>query len=135
MNVQRIAAFGSIGAVVAAVAAGLFVVGSPAEQRLLRFDEQRIFGLRQMSQAAGSRWAQEQRLPDSAADLVDGVYLSRLPRDPSSDEPHEYRVTGPRQYEVCAVFDRPSRPDLSGDFWSHEAGRRCFTFTVTERER
>jgi hypothetical protein len=135
MNVQRIAAFGSIGAVVAAVAAGLLVVGSPTEQRLLRLDEQRIFGLRQMSQAAESRWVKDRRLPDSAAELVDGLYLSRLPRDPSSNEPHEYRVTGPRQYQVCAVFDRPSRPELSGDFWSHEAGRRCFSFTAAERER
>ncbi len=135
MNVQRIATFGSIGVVIAAVAAGLLVVGSPAEYRLLRLDGQRVFGLRQMSQAAESRWVQDQKLPDSAAKLVDGRYLSRLPRDPSTDEPYEYRVTGPRQYEVCAVFARPSEPELAADFWSHEAGRRCFTFEVTERRQ
>jgi hypothetical protein len=53
--------------------------------------------------------------------------------DPVSDEPYEYRTTGPLEFELCAVFDRPSRPELAGDFWFHDAGRRCFAFEVTER--
>ena len=131
MNVQRVAAVGSIAAVTLAVVAGLFVAGSPAEQRLLRLDDRRVTDLRQLSSAAQFRWDQNETLPDDAAELVDGRYLSRLPMDPAGQS-YEYRVTGPRAFEVCAVFDRPSRPELAGDFWSHEAGHQCFAFDVTE---
>ena len=134
MNVQRIAVIGSIAAVAAAVAAGLLITGSPAEQRLRRADEQRVAELRQLAGTAEFRWNREQRLP-SVDELVDGQYLTRLPTDPATGEPYDYRVTGPRQFEVCATFDRPSRSELAGDFWSHEAGRRCFQFNVTDRVR
>lgn len=55
--------------------------------------------------------------------------------DPSTSKPFEYRIRGPREFEVCATFDRPARVELAEDFWFHEAGRRCFTFNMTERER
>jgi hypothetical protein len=103
------------------------------EQRLLRLDERRINGLTQISSRAEFKWSQEQRLATSAAELVDGRFLTRVPTDPATRQPYEYRVTGPRQFEVCATFDRPSRPELAGDFWYHEAGHRCFTFDVNER--
>jgi hypothetical protein len=133
MNVQRVALAGCLAVVVAAVVAGLWLGGSPAEQRWLRLDEQRVFELTQLANAAERRWDREQRLVDTAAGLVDGQILTRLPTDPTTREPYEYRVTGPRQFEVCATFDRSSRPELAGDFWFHEAGYRCFTFDVTER--
>ena len=132
MNVQRLAVVGSMAVVVAAVIAGLWFTGSPAEQRRLRLDEQRVNELSQLSSAVQRRWDRERRLPDRADDLVDGQFLTRLPTDPSTREPYEYRVTGARQFEVCATFNRQSRPELAGDFWFHEAGYRCFTFDVTE---
>lgn len=135
MNVQRIAVIGSIAAVAAAVAAGLWQIGSPAEQRLLRLDERRVDELKQISWTVDYRWDREQRLPDTAAELVDGQRLTRLPTDPITGEAYEYRVAGPRQFEVCATFDRPSRRELAGDFWFHDAGHRCFTLDVTERNR
>ncbi len=133
MNVQRLAVVGSMAVVVAAVIGGLWLTGSPAEQRRLRLDEQRVNELVRLSNAAQRRWEREQRLLDAADDLVDGQLLTRLPTDPTTREPYEYRVTGPRRFEVCATFDRPSRPELAGDFWFHEAGHRCFAFDVTER--
>lgn len=135
MNVQRVAAVASIVLVAAAVAGGLLVSGAPSEQRLLRLDDERVAGLRQISSAATLRWDADERLPAGAPELVDGQYLSRLPEDPSSGQPYEYRVTGPRAFEVCAVFDRPSRPELAGDFWFHEAGHRCFAFEVGDSSR
>ena len=107
MNVQRLAAVASIVAVTAAVVAGLLVAGSPAEQRLLRLDDRRVSDLRQLSSAAQFQWEQNQTLPAGSAALVDGRYLSRLPVDPAGQS-YEYRATGPRAFEVCAVFGRPS---------------------------
>ena len=81
MNVERIAAVGSVVVVGAAVVTALLVAGSPAEQRLLRLDEQRVGDLRQLSYAAENRWAELGTLPAAASQLVDGQYLSRLPVD------------------------------------------------------
>jgi hypothetical protein len=138
MSVQRLAAFVSTAIVVAAIAAALFVTGSPSEQRLLRLDTERVNDLQQLSLAANFRWDQDRRLPESGGELVDGRYLSRLPVDPVTGEDYEYRTSGPRRFEVCATFDRPASPELAGDFWFHEAGRQCFSFDVAEnsgRER
>ena len=135
MSMHRIAAFGSIAVVAAAVVAGLVVTGSPSEQRLLRLDDQRVNDLQQLSRTAEFRWNEAQRLPASAADLVDGNYLSRLPVDPVTGEPYGYRVTGVRAFEVCATFDRRSRETAAASFWFHEAGDRCFSFELEERIR
>ena len=135
MNVPRIALAGSAAAVAVAVVAGLLITGSPAEQRLRRLDEQRVAELRQLASAVQRRWEREQRLPAAAPELVDGQFLTRLPTDPTTGEPYEYRATGPQQFEVCATFDRASRAELAGDFWFHEAGRGCFRFSVTDSPR
>ncbi len=135
MNVQRIAIIGTISVVASAVAVGLWLAGSPAEQRLLRLDQRRVYALMELARQAERRWQRDQRLPQTADELIDGQSLTRLPTDPATRQPYEYQVTAPREFEVCATFDRPSRPDQVSDFWSHEAGRRCFTFSVTEGQR
>jgi len=132
MNGHRLAVAVSIAAVVAAVVAGLWVIGSPAEQRLLRFDERRASDLLQLSQAANWHHSERRALPTSAAELVDGRRLSRLPLDPATNEPYEYRPTGERKFELCAVFARASRAEDAKDFWYHDAGRQCFELDVPE---
>ena len=134
MNVQRVAAIACVAVVGGAIAVGLFISGSPAEQRLLRLDEQRVNDLKQLSSAVNYRWEQQRRLPATAADLIDGRFLSSLPIDPASGQAYEYRATALQRYEVCGVFDRPARPALADDFWFHESGRKCFAFDVTERD-
>jgi hypothetical protein len=117
-------------AVVGAIVAGLFVMGSPAEQRQERFDARRVMDLRQLSYSVTARWTQTQRLPAGTPELVDGQSMTRLPVDPVSKAPYEYRVTGQRQFELCATFDRTSPTHELGDFWAHEPGRKCFSFDV-----
>jgi hypothetical protein len=132
MNGHRLAVVGSITVVIAAVAAGLWSIGSPGEQRLRRLDERRISDLTQLSQAVLWYHTERRALPAATSDLVNGRRLSRLPLDPSTDEPYEYRVTGERQFELCAVFARSSRPEDAKDFWYHETGRRCYEFDVPD---
>jgi hypothetical protein len=71
-------------------------------------------------------------LPAGTAELVDGRGLSRLPTDPATDEPYEYRVTGERNFELCAVFARASRSEDADDFWYHAADRHCYEFDVPD---
>jgi hypothetical protein len=79
------------------------------------------------------RWNQTQQLPAGTAELVDGRSMTRLPLDPSAKTSYDYRVTGQRQFELCATFSRASPPQESGDFWAHEAGRKCFALDVDEK--
>jgi hypothetical protein len=134
MNIHRLAVVGSITAVVAAVAAGLWSIGSPGEQRLRRLDERRVSDLIQLSQAIYRHHNERHALPSAASDVVNGSLrgLSRLPLDPSTEEPYEYRVTGERKFELCAVFSGASRSVDANDFWYHDAGRRCYEFDVPE---
>ena len=132
MNIHRVALIGSIAVVVGAVIAGLWLIGSPTEQRQQRLDARRVSDLVQLSQAVYRHRNERRALPGSTSDLVDGRRLSRLPSDPSTEEPYEYRVTGERQFELCAVFARPSRSEDAQDFWHHEAGRHCYEFDVPD---
>jgi hypothetical protein len=135
MKIQRVAIVGSIVAIGAVVVVALWLIGSPAEQRLLRLDEQRVNELQQIMNAARYRWNDARVLPETADGLVNGEFLTRVPTDPTTLDPYEYRVTGPLELEICATFDRPSRPEDVGDFWYHDAGRRCFQLNVSDRER
>jgi hypothetical protein len=129
MSAHRVAALLSTMAVVVAVAGGVWLIGTPSEQRTLRFDERRVADLKQLSYSVNYHWTQRHELPARAEEAVDGRILSRLPLDPESKRPYDYRVTGERTFELCATFTRRSREE-AGDFWFHDAGSRCYSFDV-----
>ena len=113
--------------VAAAVTGGLWLTGSPAEARLVRLDDRRIEDLRRISNLVDVYWRRHRRLPGSLAEV--GSEPGAAGRDPITDQPYEFRATGARQYELCAVFDRKSvKPEWSS--WSHGAGRTCFPIEV-----
>ena len=126
MRTQRVAAWAGALAVTAAVVAGLSIVGSPSEQRLIRLDERRVMDLRMFAGAVNRYRGQRQELPTRVEDVIDGQITTRLPLDPDSQQPYDYRVIDAGRYELCATFSRRSR-EPSNDFWFHEAGRRCFS--------
>lgn len=130
MSVEKAAAVLSAVVFVAAVAAGLVVSGSPGEQRLRRFDDQRVSDLMELSRALDAYWDSESVLPASLDLVVDGRRLTRVPVDPATDAAYEYLVDAPDAYRLCADFARPSGEDARGDFWAHEAGRACFSFSA-----
>ena len=116
-------------AVVAAVAAGIYLLRSPSEERTLRLDQRRVADLRTLSGAVDVYWTRHQRLPASLDELrsepVGRLDLS----DPASSSTYEYRRLADRSYEVCATFERDSsaRERPAGDgVWAHRLGRQCF---------
>jgi hypothetical protein len=120
--------------VAGAIVAGLLVLGSPIEEREQQLDARRVGDLRMLASMLTARWNQTQQLPAGTAELVDGRSMSRLPVDPSAKTPYDYRVTGQRQFELCAAFSRASPPHESGDFWVHEAAPKCFAFDVDAKQ-
>jgi len=116
-----------------AIVGGLFLGGSPGKVRLERLDDRREVDLQMISRAVDVYWSQNQELPRDLAELSRerGVRVRSI-LDPATSEPYEYRATGEKSYELCAIFDREDeRPNnepfaTSERFWTHRAGRVCF---------
>jgi hypothetical protein len=113
--------------VVGAIAAAMFVLGSPADERSRRLDQRRVDDLSSIAQRADLFWTRNGRLPVSLDELRQAPGGSITIADPVSKHAYEYRPSQ-NTFELCAVFERPSHesaPDRD-TFWSHGAGRQCF---------
>jgi len=120
---RKVNAWFGVVLVLAAIVWGFFVVGSPATQRALRFDEQRVSDLSTIqSQIVYSYWSQKGRLPEALSDLNDSISGFTVPNDPETGEPYEYHPMGMTAakttqtgyvFSLCATFSRASQ-DLKG---------------------
>jgi hypothetical protein len=130
MTVNRIAAWASTAVVTVAVVFGLWLSGSPEKLRLERLDGLRTAELRQLTRAVNEYWETHGELPETVADAVDGLRLSRVPVDPVTGVPYRYEALTSQRYELCAEFSLSSGPKDEDNFWSHGAGRQCYAFAV-----
>jgi len=132
---------GATVAVVAAVVAGLFALGSPTEERARRLDTRRVADLQGIMTANSLYWTRHARLPATLEELVSepGVQISTA--DPATAEDYAYQLVDSIRYEVCATFDLPSGQiarDPMRDLWAHAAGPQCFSLEakdISDRER
>jgi hypothetical protein len=130
--------------VVAAVAWGFILAGSPATRRLERFDDQRLRDLQTIAREIqstvvdpavanpkdkGSLKAPLPKTLEEAAKSARGEKINL--RDPETGESYGYTVKNDSTYELCATFAR-SRDEDSGIFWNHPAGVHCFTINVLD---
>lgn len=118
------------------IIAGFFIIGSPAERRLERFDAQKVSDLQSIQWQLVSYWQQKEKLPATLDELQDPISSFMVPLDPQTKGSYEYRVTGDRAFELCATFNAPL-PQASAMFgdtslgsWQHDEGRTCFTRTI-----
>ena len=130
----RIAALAAAVVFVAAVGVGLYLAGSPGEQRLVRFDQQRVLHLTEIRKSIDEYWRTHRALPARVDEDVIGITMPRVPRDPETDAEYEYELRGDDAYRLCAVFSRASADHMADEFWAHDAGRHCFDFQVTEHD-
>lgn len=150
MNMSK---WGGLVIVLLAVVMGFVAVGSPAKQRALRFDSQRLGDLQGIQWQIVSHWQQKEKLPATLNDLKDPISGNVIPNDPETEKPYEYTAKSATSFELCATFalknnDTKGRgasygggrdiavsyPSYGGDpaneNWKHEAGRACFTRTI-----
>ena len=121
--------------VVAAIVGGLLIVGSPGEARLQRLDDRRVSDLRQLSSAVNVYWTRNRQLPVSLDAALPGLSGSTPPLDPGTGQRYTYRAIEGDRYELCAVFSRASADGAEwarDPFWSHTAGRQCFTLEAKD---
>jgi hypothetical protein len=114
--------------VLGALGGGFYLIGPPAEERARRFDMRRETDLQRLRLAADLYWTRNGRLPATLEELHKEAGTDIYARDPESGQPYTYTVKGNDVYELCAVFTRES--ELRADFWSHPAGRHCYSITA-----
>jgi hypothetical protein len=114
--------------VLGALGGGFYLIGPPAEERVRRLDMRRETDLQRLRLAADLYWTRNRRLPATLDELHKDAGTNIYARDPESNQPYGYTVKGNDVYELCADFARQS--ELSGGFWSHPAGRHCYSITA-----
>jgi len=128
-------------AIFVSIAYGFFLVGSPAKQRDIRFDEQRISALQQIENSAANYWQQKFVLPKDLNELNAIGYA--IPKDPETGSQYEYAITGKLSFRICAVFktilsldsaeeNKYSREGLAvvPQNWAHGVGNTCFDIAI-----
>ena len=134
--------------VLGSIIAGFFIVGSPAQQRQRRFDDQRINDLQVIQNEIVNYWTQKEKLPEKLDDLKNSISGFNPPVDPETSIAYEYITKDPLTFELCAVFKTEgknisniaqnpmmpeSMPYYDGSYqqnWDHGIGRVCFSRTI-----
>ncbi len=133
----------------ASVIAGFFIVGTPWEARLYRYDNQKVENLQMIQSQVAYYWQAKEKLPTDLSDLNDPLSGFRVPTDPQTGTAYEYSVKPPLSFEICATFNAESRPYSTGvrgypfepgypasvapgtnGTWEHGGGRTCFARTI-----
>lgn len=131
-----------------AVIGAFFIVGTPNTARLLQFDQQKIVDLQGVQSQIVYYWQRKQNLPNSLADLNDPLSSYKIPNDPQTNQPYEYKIvystdSSAPKFELCANFNKEGKDmygtvrPLSGpdkgyvaENWQHPAGRYCFERSI-----
>jgi hypothetical protein len=128
----------SVTTVITAVVAGLFILGSPREERARRIDRRRVVDLQGIVAATDLYWTRHSRLPASLDDLTAEPGVTISTGDPASSEIYGYQPMDSSRYEVCASFELESGEtsrDPERNLWAHGAGRQCFQLEAEEITR
>lgn len=125
-------------AMAGAVVAGLGVLGSPAHQRALQIDRNRISNLSMIANGVQLFWTRHSSLPNDLSEVGIGFTSSK---DPVTGQAYAYSRVNTSSYHLCAVFDAASESLAGGRSWTsmyvpnesdwkHPAGQYCFAFSV-----
>lgn len=145
----------SLVVMVVAVVGGFFLVGTPAEQRKVRLDDQRVSDLSNIQFQVIDHYQRTQALPTSLDALTNDITGYVAPVDPETGASYQYSVIQPGAdaeplndhptFELCADFNLASQTALNASEpmmaysypglpyeqnWNHTAGRACFDRTI-----
>lgn len=136
-------------ALVGCIVSGFFIAGTPAQQRAVRLDEQRISDLWSIQSSVVSYAQTKAALPKNMTTLTD--WVGELPRDPDTDTAYTYTKTSATTFELCANFGSdqateqtdyfgmsypekigpsPTAQLVGGSSWKHPQGEYCFAREV-----
>jgi hypothetical protein len=123
---------------VAAVSASIWL-NPPSENRARSLDRERLAGLKLTETAICKYYDIHHSLPADlkALDSEKNQPIQANWHDPETHQPVDYKIVGEQSYSLCARFDRNSDWQNPEDysFKKHGAGRNCFEYNVSVRER
>ncbi len=107
--------------VVSAIVLGFSIIGSPFNQRLLKYDEQKVSDLQSIDNQIRRYVFDNKSLPEKLSDIN---YTP--PVDKQNSKPYEYKKNNEDSYELCAEFNKMSetKPGQTSD-WNHKEGWYC----------
>ncbi len=137
--------------VLATLAAGFIIMGSPAQVRLYRFDDQKVSDLQEMQWQVQNYLDQKGSMPQTTSDLNDPMLGYIVPTDPQTNAPYEYQKTGDLSFKLCATFNAETWGDgankalsvpvgpygpisTANQNWYHTAGHVCFNRVATQQK-
>mgnify|MGYP003385972903 FL=1 len=134
---NRYVAIGTFVLVAVSIVSGFFIVGTPGQARLGRFDQQKVSDLQQIQSEIVNYYQAKQKLPLTLADINDPLsQYGSAPVNPETLQPYEYKTTGKTSFQLCTNFNNiATSPTYSApivkrasvsDNWEHVAGRVCF---------
>ena len=134
---------------VVTIGSGFFIVGTPAEARLARFDAQKVSNLQNIQSQVVYYWQAKQKLPAEIADLNNSLAYGPVPADVQTGGSYVYQATGALSFKLCATFNAESRgsqnaysetrtmmpvpvggKSMMQDNWQHGMGYICFDRTI-----
>ncbi len=128
--------------VVLTIISGFFIVGTPQQARLYRFDTQKVSDLQGLQEQVISFYQQKQKLPVNLSELNNPLSYYQVPMDPQSGASYSYVATGALTFRLCATFNDQSRSDgsarpepvypgsMNNSAWFHGVGAQCFDRTI-----
>ena len=144
-NYARMIGWATGMAVLIAIAVGFFIMGSPTQIRLYRFDTQKVSDLQNIQYQIVNFWQQEEKLPATLAEVADPISGNTIPVDPQGGT-YRYDVTGAMSFKLCATFNADSQNSNTArsmpaapypvkgngieDSWQHGVGDVCFERTI-----
>jgi len=130
------------------IAGGFYEMGSPATQRMMRFDTTRVGDLQNLQWQVVNFWQQKGTIPLSQDELSDSISGFYPPSDPETKQPYIYEKTSDTGFKLCAVFNLKDKNDRYNETavpavyieksmyagktesWNHEKGSYCFERTI-----
>ena len=108
---------------------GIFMIESPAVQRLRKQDSARLNNLTELQQGVFNHWNINGSLPEALGDLQ---LREGVSEDPLTGEPYTYTILSTSTFELCATFETSNKEKNAdvgffGPDWLHDSGRSCFT--------
>ena len=147
----RMVGYGVALLVLATIASGFFIMGTPSQIRMFRLDDQKVGDLQNIQYQVVNYWQLKQELPADLVDLEDPISGFIPPRDPQTGDAYRYEKIGNLSFRLCAAFNAESRAQSSAvrampyepiavmngkggltneNVWQHGAGEQCFDRTI-----
>ncbi len=137
LKVVRAFRYGTLAVVLISIVGSFFVIGSPMQQRDLRFDERRVSDLQTIQWQIINHWQQKGELPKALTDLEDSISGFKVPAGPQPGEMYEYVLSQKaNSFALCTTFATQSSKANGyypqGENWNHGMGKVCFDRVIDE---